>query len=51
MDADEVVEGQDTAQTQVLPKDTVVDTGLEGGELNSTSQSQISTEPVCNHPT
>lgn len=28
----------------------MVDTGLEGGELLPTSQSQSSAEPVCNRP-
>ena len=49
-DADEISEGQDTEQIQQLPKDTVVHTGLEGGELPSTSQSQSSVEPGCNRP-
>lgn len=43
-------EGPDTEQTQQLPKDPVVDTGLEGGELLPTSQSQSSAEPFCNRP-
>ncbi|KAK0134676.1 Paraneoplastic antigen Ma1 [Merluccius polli] len=47
---DTVLEGQATEQTQQLPKDAVVDTGLEGGALPSTSQSQSSAEPVCNRP-
>ena len=45
-----IPEGQDAEQIQQLPKDTVVYTGLEGGELPSTSQSQSSAEPVCNRP-
>lgn len=47
---DAIPEGQDTEQIQQLPKDTVAHTGLEGGELPSTTQSQSSAEPVCNHP-
>lgn len=47
---EEISEGGDTEQTQQLPIDPVVDTGLEGGELHPTSQSQCSAEPVCNRP-
>lgn len=49
-DLDKISEGQDTEQIQQLPKDTVVHTGLEVGELPSTSQSQSSVELGCNRP-
>ncbi|XP_041837251.1 uncharacterized protein LOC121637270 [Melanotaenia boesemani] len=49
-EVDAVPEGQDIEQFQQLPKDTVVDTGLEGGELPSASQSQGTAEPICNRP-
>lgn len=49
-DVDEISEGQDTEPIRQLPKDTVVHTGLEGGELPSTSQSQSSAESGCNRP-
>lgn len=49
-DVDTIPEGQDTEQTQLLPADTVVDTGLEGGALPSTSQSQSSADLVHDRP-
>lgn len=47
---EEISKGEDTEQTQQLPINPVLDTGLEGGELHPSSQSQCSAEPVGHRP-